>query len=128
MNHHAYLVEGDTRKLREIALHAAKTFGVSVAGNPDFHLRSFASLSIDDARALRAFASLRGTGEKKLFVISAASLTTDAQNALLKLFEEPTADTVFVLLVPHGAVLPTLRSRLQTLDVALKGYENEHAA
>ena len=41
-------------------------------------------------------------------------MTTEAQNALLKMLEEPPAGTVLVLTVNHAqTVLPTIRSRAQ---------------
>jgi DNA polymerase-3 subunit delta' len=44
------------------------------------------------------------------------AITADAQNALLKTFEEPRADAIFVLIVPSPAtLLPTLRSRAEVL-------------
>lgn len=72
------------------------------------------SLGIDEARRLRALASDRAwSGQGRHFLITARTLTIEAQNALLKLFEEPPADTTFWLIVPHPSVLlPTLRSRL----------------
>lgn len=72
------------------------------------------NLSIDEARWL-----VKESAKKALsaglyqFVIVAKGLTHEAQNALLKLFEEPPENTVFYLIVPHESILiPTLRSRL----------------
>ena len=45
-------------------------------------------------------------------MLGAGSITSEAQQALLKLFEEPQEGVVFVLLVPHGALLATLKSRM----------------
>lgn len=76
-----------------------------------FWAREFERFGVDDARELRAFASLKH-GRGSLFLIGAASITFEAQQALLKLFEEPQEGMMFVLLVPHGALLPTLKSRM----------------
>ena len=72
------------------------------------------SLGIDEARWLvKESANRAVSGSVHNFVVAARSMTVEAQNALLKLFEEPPAGTVFYLIVPHeGLVLPTLRSRL----------------
>lgn len=72
------------------------------------------NLSIDEARWLVKESSKKALGtELHQFVILAKGLTHEAQNALLKLFEEPPANTVFYLIVPHESILiPTLRSRL----------------
>ncbi len=43
-------------------------------------------------------------------------MTNEAQNALLKTLEEPSADALFFIVVPSPqSLLPTLRSRAQTL-------------
>ena len=50
----------------------------------------------------------------KLLVIRTTQITSEAQNALLKLFEEPPATSKFILAVtPSTQLFPTLLSRLQ---------------
>ncbi|MDP4020930.1 MAG: hypothetical protein Q8P58_02745 [Candidatus Adlerbacteria bacterium] len=78
-----------------------------------FWAKNFERFGIDEARSLIEMASLKNFG-KQTFFIAAASLTTEAQQALLKLFEEPQKGTTFVLLVPHGSIIPTLRSRMMS--------------
>ncbi len=72
------------------------------------------SFGIDDARRLTELSAERSfAGDEHYFIISARSLTAEAQNAILKLFEDPPVGTVFYLIVPSESVLlPTLRSRL----------------
>jgi len=48
-------------------------------------------------------------------LISADFITEEAQNALLKVFEEPTAGTHFFVVSPQDILLSTLRSRVQTI-------------
>jgi hypothetical protein len=100
MTHHAYYIEGPLSHfaqykdiLRPFAASAYERFG------------------IDEARELIALASLKNFNEATFFV-ALSSITSEAQQALLKLFEEPQEGTTFVLLVPHGSLLPTLRSRM----------------
>lgn len=51
--------------------------------------------------------------QPKLFLLSAPKFTIDAQNALLKLLEEPPPLTYFVFVIANKALLlPTVRSRL----------------
>lgn len=71
-------------------------------------------LEIDEARALAERAAHRPiAGEKRHFIISCRQMTLEAQNALLKLFEDPPATAQFYIIVPRLSVLlPTLRSRL----------------
>ena len=62
--------------------------------------------------------------ESQHFVIGAKTLTVEAQNALLKLLEEPPTTAIFYLMIPHESLLiPTLRSRFVSI-FAVTG-ENE---
>lgn len=71
-------------------------------------------LSIDEARALIYEAGLRPVSRAhRSFIIQTEQILAEAQNALLKLFEEPNAHTVFYLIIPREDILlPTLRSRM----------------
>ena len=79
----------------------------------DMHQIISDRLSIGEVRALIDQAHRRAINESQhTFVIVSKSLASEAQNALLKLFEEPPADTQLYLIIPHESVLlPTLRSR-----------------
>jgi len=80
------------------------------------------SISIEAIRGLQKFLQLKTIGDKPLrravLIEHAQGLTTEAQNAYLKLLEEPPADTLLVLTVTSPrALLPTIVSRLQTVTV-----------
>lgn len=72
-------------------------------------------LSVDDIREAGEFLSrFPSTGRYRVVVIDAAErLTLSAENALLKMLEEPNSTSV-IILVTHlpGKLLPTVRSRL----------------
>ena len=107
MEHHAYGYVG-------IEL-ARKSLGVQLeAHDPDVWVTEHDAFSVDDARVLRVRASSTPVvASVQTFIIIANTLTNEAQNALLKLFEEPPARTVFHLVVSkRGQLLPTLQSRL----------------
>jgi hypothetical protein len=128
MEHHAYLVAGGIGEGKAAALRAAeKLVGRSAANDPDIIVRDYSLFSVDDARALYQIAWQSPLkGEKKAIIISASRLYHEAQNALLKLFEEPPADTALYLVVPHaGSIIPTLRSRLLPLPGFAHTEESE---
>lgn len=80
------------------------------------------SISIESIRTLQQFVRLKTTGKAKIrraiIVEHADSMTTEAQNAFLKLLEEPPADTIIVMTVGHiNNLLPTIRSRVQHISV-----------
>lgn len=79
----------------------------------------YPDMGVEHARRIREDAALRGITSARVFIIVATSITTEAQNALLKTLEEPLGDAVFVLVVPSpDMLLPTVRSRLERAPVA----------
>jgi len=75
--------------------------------------RYYEKFGIDDARSLVARAYSRPANTEELLVIVRADfITHEAQNALLKVLEEPPVSTKFIFLVPRDfSMLPTLSSR-----------------
>lgn len=94
------------------------------SNHPDFlHLKPSdkGSISTDAVRDMTARLGLRSTECRvKLVRIDAAdSLLPAAQNALLKTLEEPPGAALFLLLTTRlRALLPTIRSRCQTVRLA----------
>lgn len=89
-----------------------------------------ARMSIDEVRALSYEANLTPlVGAMRTFVIAYAGLTHEAQNALLKLLEEPPETSQFYIIVTREeSLLPTVRSRLALLareDGAVVGAEHD---
>ena len=83
---------------------------------------SDSSISIDEIRALQSFTSLKTIGKRsvrRLIIIeNAETMTLEAQNAFLKLLEEPPADTVIVMsATSRQALLPTVQSRMQKISL-----------
>lgn len=80
------------------------------------------SIGIDTVRNLQKFLLLKTAGIKKIrrgvLIEDAHLMTHEAQNSLLKILEEPPADTIIVLTaVPSKNILPTIISRVQQLIV-----------
>lgn len=117
-SHHAFVLVGRPSvvrpQLRELL---AQEWNIELSGNPDFLDEQYESFGIDEARTLKERQVSHGFGgNKRVFVISFNFITREAQNALLKVFEEPTSDTCFFLITSSlSALLPTLRSRVQVM-------------
>jgi len=83
--------------------------------------RLLTSISVDEVRRLRSFLG-HSAGEaawRVVLVDQADDLNINAANALLKSLEEPPPRTIFLLLSSQpGRLLPTIRSRCRTLDLA----------
>ncbi len=74
------------------------------------------TIGVDEARALQRFLSLRPNVSpyRTAIVDGAEALSAEAQNALLKITEEPPESALIILIASDPEVLlPTLRSRLQ---------------
>ncbi|KND47852.1 MAG: DNA polymerase III delta prime subunit [Parcubacteria bacterium C7867-006] len=115
--HHAYFLVGDSDSLfKELVLFLENFVGVQTSGNPDFWIGKFDNLTIDDARFIRESSERKDfSGNKKIFVIQTDFISQEAQNSLLKVFEEPTEGTHFFIISPQDVILPTLRSRMQVV-------------
>ncbi len=80
------------------------------------------SIGIETVRSLEHFLRLRvprsTTYNRAIVINSADRLTLEAQNALLKLLEEPPIGTVIILTTSNPRILlPTVQSRLQKLPI-----------
>lgn len=124
MAHHAYFLAGDAEEGIERSLAwIEKELGLGASGNPDVIVFRYDLFSVEDARAVSESAHRTSAlGKGKAIVMSARRFFHEAQNALLKTFEEPPEGTYLFLIVPsEGVISPTLRSRL----LPLPGSETE---
>ena len=130
---HAYLFEGPEGSGRH-TLAMAVAAGIAAAGgspnawkvekgiSPDFTVIGLPAdkktIGIDQIRALKEAAFLMPSElDCKIFLLEHADLlTVPAQNAALKILEEPPRNVYFFLLCENaGQMLPTVRSRVPTV-------------
>ena len=135
---HAYIVDGaDGIGKYDFALEAArallcteknkpcgycKSCKMALSGNhPDIYvIGNEKTASIDDVRRLITRSSLKpNESDKQVFIIcNANKLREEAQNALLKLFEEPPSSVAMLLLTEsRSSLLPTVLSRGQRIHL-----------
>ena len=95
-----------------------KSLGINTVGNSDFIHISLDSFKIEDARNLKSYGNQKSfSSAKKIFIISANNFLLEAQNSLLKMFEEPIENTHFFLIVPDiNALLKTFVSRFYLIS------------
>lgn len=126
--HHAYLIAGEGEKIIPELFSFLEDIGVATKGNPNLWHGVFDTFTIDHARELKGLQVQRAFGEEvsgddrsglqrqrwgKFFIIQTEYLTLEAQQALLKVFEEPTLGTHFFIVTPRAdELIPTLKSRL----------------
>ncbi len=117
--HHAHIMEGaHIEVVPELLSAIERHMGIVAKGNPDLMVIKCQSLGVSEARLLKeAQIQSSFSGGRRIFIIGAESFTHEAQNALLKTFEEPTVGTHFFIIVPHLAtILPTIKSRVIIID------------
>lgn len=127
LTHHAYCVSGDVLKCCEgVRDWCARKEEFVTQGNPDFVELSYDTFGIDDGRDLQRLQSRRPLGERKVFVVSFNFITREAQNALLKVLEEPSSDTHFFIITPTlEALLPTVRSRVIHIEGGVRNANTD---
>lgn len=111
IQHHAVLVVGDKEKLVE---YTQSFFDVDT----EYERVAFSELRIQDVRDLIKNAYSKPFESKtKTILLEATGIALEAQQALLKLFEDPPPSTKFILSIPSPAgLLPTLLSRLHIAE------------
>jgi DNA polymerase III delta prime subunit len=114
LNHHAILIEGNPSTFLDIIKSKLTESGVILASNPDILFLTYQKFGIEDARSVIEMSlGAPVQDDKKIIVFCFESITNDAQNALLKIFEDPSPSLKFIISTyTANGLLPTLRSRL----------------
>lgn len=118
--HHANLLVASPKQAEDYIERLYGYLGLGTSHNPDRLVFSSKVFGIDEARELRLFSGRKafnkaqaGKNGKKVILITSDFITPEAQNALLKTFEDPAPDTFFfVVMRDENLLLPTLRSRM----------------
>jgi DNA polymerase-3 subunit delta' len=101
--------------------------------NPDYHAVACdeASIGVDLIRQMQSDVAIKPMySKRKVYIIEDASkMTEQAQNCLLKTFEEPPPYVVIILLSNnYDALLETIRSRAQRINFSKYTYEQVYQA
>lgn len=116
--HHANLLLGTPEEAELYLKSLCENLGVTIANNPDFFSFRMDIFGIDNARELRLLSLRKALTDRKIFFISSIQLTPEAQNALLKTFEDPPSNTHFFLTAREESVIePTLLSRMRVIKI-----------
>jgi DNA polymerase III delta prime subunit len=126
-SHHAYIIEGNSDSVIDRLGAILNGVGISTKGSPDYFLWKNEVFGINEARDLKERQSRKNIDGKQIFIVKSDTITREAQNALLKVFEEPCRDTYFFLVVSSAdIIIPTLKSRMiVTLDSARKDLKED---
>jgi hypothetical protein len=138
---HAYIQTGSKEDFPSLAQRFAEqtmradanaAFRMKQGSHPDYLciLPDGAAIKVNQVRDCLCELSVRPYegGQRVVAIQCAEAMTEQAQNALLKMLEEPPVDTVFLLLTKQpSALLPTIRSRclmLPTTEAKRSGESN----
>ena len=130
--HFVFPVNTNTRiKSRATSKHFAKEWRESIIENPYITISQWlkkidisnkkGNISVNEAEDINKVMSLKSYegGSKVMIIWLAEKMNTECANKLLKLIEEPSPKTVFVLLTENAsAILPTIKSRCQIINTS----------
>ncbi len=86
-----------------------------------------ATVEVDEARRITPFMRMTASQDSWRIVIvdDADTMNRNAQNAILKILEEPPANAILILVAHRiGAMLPTIRSRCRVIDFTTPDRKN----
>lgn len=111
--HHLYILEGEGSVLAEQVKQSLFTRDPELKQSGNLLHQTYETVKVDDADVIRTHQTqFAPNGKDQFIIIEALAYTLEAQQKLLKAFEEPKAQTHFFLLVPQlDILLPTVRSR-----------------
>lgn len=133
---HAILISGSTGTGKHAIAQqfVAQILGPETINNPYIlHISPETNgVSIEEIRKIRNFLNRKTSGKAKIrrivLVTDSHTMTSEAQNALLKTLEEPPADTMVILTASDPTALKqTIRSRSQQLLVLPVSQESAEA-
>ena len=98
-NHHAYVIEGISEEIFvDLKKNLNEIYDVTSDGNPDIMEYIFPNFLVDHSREIKE-ADIKSPFflPKKIIIISFDSITREAQNALLKVLEDPSPTSRFFI-------------------------------
>lgn len=117
--HHAYLIVGNpSSHFEKSRLYMREKVSEGTFHAADAWSRAYEAISIDDAREIKEIQNTMPVGERRVVLISVETIQHEAQNSLLKLFEEPSVHTVFFIFARTSEIfLPTVLSRFNIVTL-----------
>lgn len=129
--HHAYVITGISSVVSPmVTTFFTEQLAFPIVGNPDFFYEKYKTLTIDVVRNLRQIQLKKPVVyAHKIFFICIEEATIEAQNAFLKVLEEPVGHTIFFINAPHASLfIPTVMSRVLHIDMRNVGEEEQKDA
>lgn len=110
---HAYVIGGEKEEAQKEAGLLLESLSIAPENKV---VSEHVTFSVDDARTLTLWQSMKSEGQAKAYICHTTFITREAQNALLKTFEEPVPGTYIFLCMPNpDMLLGTLLSRVRVV-------------
>lgn len=115
----SYVIEGDPQVDSLSLLNFLEVRGEIEKGSPDVLYQVYESFTINDSKEIKDWHSRKGiSNSKKVCIIATKFINREAEQALLKMIEEPGVNTHFFIIIPDSsALLPTIISRTHTVKI-----------
>jgi len=116
--YHSYIVEGDPETTSQDILELLINRKEVKVDSPDIYVEQYDSFTIEDSRKIKKWHNeMKVTGGKRVCIIGTNFINHDAEQALLKIIEEPAEDTHIFIVVPNSLLLlDTILSRAHTVS------------
>jgi DNA polymerase III delta prime subunit len=104
-----------------LIIEQALKISLKIENNPDLYLIDQETIGIEEARKIKRFLSLKHWQSQLQAVVIRyqKEITLQAQNALLKILEEPGENRLLVIISPNKSeLLPTIISRCRVINLA----------
>jgi hypothetical protein len=126
--YHSYIVEGEPEKTSLALLSFLEKKGEISAHSPDLWIQTYDSFTIIDSHKVKEWHSQMKVGlGKKVCIIGANFINNEAEKTLLKMIEEPAADTHFFIVVPNSlSLVDTIRSRVHVVKSLFLKTDNKN--
>ncbi len=116
--YHSYLIEGDPENAGLELIEYLKNKKIIKDNDPDFFYQKYESLTIKDSREIKEWHSRLPTNEnsRKICLVGTSFINREAEQALLKIIEEPGIKTHFFIITPDISILvDTIKSRTHSV-------------
>jgi len=116
--YHSYVIEGDHTFATEL-LRFLEIRGEIVKQSQDVMYQNYDSFTMEDSHEIKNWHSMLGvTTGKKICIISARFINREAEQALLKIIEEPAINTHIFIIIPDSSLLQrTIISRVHVIKI-----------
>jgi hypothetical protein len=120
--YHTYVVHGDVESLAEELLVFLKDKKYIQESSPDTLSLKYESFTANDVSEIRNWHSQKSISDgKRICIISTKFINREAEQALLKILEEPAENTHFFIIIPGSVVLAdTIVSRAHVVSAFLE--------